>query len=385
MSLSLGKKMSLGGISLVLIPLLIVGVYAYYTASTAMMDSAKQSVFDNAKRISETLDYIMKGEAELLMEAAASPTTVRETGVLEHGQGEQRQNAATVLTAELDAVKASVGHDYETIFIADPSGKVIADGNNGAYKNIDISNREYFQKAMAGEISKDNMVISKKTGKPITMIAVPIKGADGKVTAVLAAGLKTAFFNAFTSIKIGKTGYPVVTNNSALTLAHPKNELVMKLDMSKVGGMEPLANKVVSGSDGVVEYHFKGVDKFAGVVHVPGINWSVLIALTADEFLEPVHNITKGIIIISAVAVLAAVLATILFARGVSRPITMVMQELDSGCRQRGCSRRPGQQRQPGTGRGIIATGGGDRGVQRFAGGTGLHGQAERWQRPTGQ
>ena len=385
MSLSLGKKMSLGGISLVLIPLLIVGVYAYYTASTAMMDSAKQSVFDNAKRISETLDYIMKGEAELLMEAAASPTTVRETGVLEHGQGEQRQNAATVLTAELDAVKASVGHDYETIFIADPSGKVIADGNNGAYKNIDISNRDYFQKAMTGEISKDNMVVSKKTGKPIAMIAVPIKGADDKVAAVLAAGLKTAFFNAFTSTKVGKTGYPVVTNNSGLTLAHPKGELVMKLDMSKVGGMEPLANKVVSGSDGVVEYHFKGVDKFAGVVHVPGINWSVLIALTADEFLEPVHNITKGHNHHQRRGC---------FGRSAGdHPVRPRCQPAHhhghAGTRQRrrqrGCSRRPGQQRQPGTGRGIIATGGGDRGVQRFAGGTGLHGQAERWQRPTGQ
>lgn len=331
MSLSLGKKMSFGGISLVLIPLFIVGFYAYYSASTSMLKSAEQSVFDSAKRISETLDYIMKGEAELLVQAASSPTTVRETGVLEHGQSEAKDNALKVLSAELDAVKRSVGQDYETIFIADPNGNVIADGNNGAYLGVNVSNRNYFQKAVNGGVSKDNMVISKKTGKPIAMVAVPIKLGDGKVGAVLAAGLQTHFFSTFTSIKIGKTGYPVVVNNKGLTLAHPNSELAMKLDLSKVNGFEPMVKKIVSGSDGVVNYEFKGIGKVAGVVHVPDIDWSVLVALTAEEFMEPVYAISKGIIIISAVAVLIAVFATIFFARGVSRPITLVMEDLNNG------------------------------------------------------
>lgn len=330
MSLSLGKKMSFGGIALVLVPLLIVGIYAYYASSTALLTSAETSVFDSAKRISETLDYIVKGETKLLIEAATAPGTVKAMAELNQ-PGQDQQAAKSALSAQLEAMKKSVGQDYETVFITTPDGMVVADGSGGAWMGTDLSARQYFQEAKSGEVSNDVMVLSKKTGKPLAMIAIPIKDANNKITGVLAAGLATHFFDTFTSIKIGKTGYPLVANNKGMVLAHPDANNVMKLDLTKSAGLEALARQITGNSDGVVKYAFKGDDKFGAVVHVPGIDWSVAITITAAEFMEPVHNLTIGIVIISTVAVLLAILATLVFARGVTRPITAVMRDLSSG------------------------------------------------------
>ena len=57
--------------------------------------------------------------------------------------------------------------EYEVIFIAGRDGKVFADGVNGAYKNMDLSDRDYVKGALAGKVNVGSVVKSKGSGLPI--------------------------------------------------------------------------------------------------------------------------------------------------------------------------------------------------------------------------
>ena len=45
------------------------------------------------------------------------------------------------------------GDEYEVIFITGLDGKVFADGVQGKYKNVDLSDRDYVKGALAGKVN----------------------------------------------------------------------------------------------------------------------------------------------------------------------------------------------------------------------------------------
>ncbi len=56
-------------------------------------------------------------------------------------------------------------------------------------QTINIADRPYFKTAMAGTTVVGEMVMSRSTGRPVANIAVPVKGASGKVTGLVVAAV----------------------------------------------------------------------------------------------------------------------------------------------------------------------------------------------------
>lgn len=52
-----------------------------------------------------------------------------------------------------------------------------------------LSTREYFPKVLAGKSVLGELVVSKATGKPVAIVAVPVKGRDGAVVGALGASV----------------------------------------------------------------------------------------------------------------------------------------------------------------------------------------------------
>src|SRR5208337_836835 len=124
---------------------------------------------------------------------------------------------------KLKAIAAAkgLGEGYESFLVAASDGRVIVSSNpKGVGANL--SDRDYFKAAMAGNANIGAAVLSKVSNRPITPVAAPIVSGS-KVVGAVALIADISFLNDIvTSQKIGKTGYAFVVDSTGLTIAHPR-------------------------------------------------------------------------------------------------------------------------------------------------------------------
>ena len=135
-------------------------------------------------------------------------------------------------------------------------------------------------------------------------------------------------------IKIGDTGYAFMVDRDGLVMAHPKKESIFKTNIKEMKGMESLGAKMTSGGKGVEIYQKEQLDRIAGYAPVPLTGWSVAVTQDEDEFLESIYEIRKGIILVGGIFLVLAVLGCVFFARGISKPISRVVNGLNDAAEQ---------------------------------------------------
>nr|NJM03887.1 methyl-accepting chemotaxis protein [Desulfobacula sp.] len=229
--------------------------------------------------------------------------------------------------AELDALDAyflkvfeQIGSEYDLFFATDAGGMTMADSTGGTLraKKISVADRDYFISAKAGNISLGQPVLSKASGKPVFVVAVPLKTASGGFAGIFGSVIKLdALSDRITRIKIGKTGYPFMIQKTGIIIAHPVQEHIMKLDLSKLEGMESIASHMISQKPGVEDYRFKGIDKIAGFAPVKATGWSIAVTQDESEFMSPVRAIRNIVLVAGAVFLAITLMGVLVFIRGI--------------------------------------------------------------------
>ena len=152
---TLGFKLVSGGIVAVLIPLLVVGIFAAVKASDALEAAAKDRAMKGAHNIADMVQEVLAVELKVANELAISSDAINAAA---NGNVE-------AMNRRLSEAMAKIGKDYEAILVTDANGAVVSDGNNGEYKGISLADREYFQKAKSGQANVGAVVKSKKIGE----------------------------------------------------------------------------------------------------------------------------------------------------------------------------------------------------------------------------
>ena len=335
MKMSLAKKLVLGGVVLVLVPLLVSGWFAYQRAEQGLMNLGRDSARNLAARIADMAQLVMQEELKVAGGFAVDYATVAAAEKVA-GQGAMAAKAEIgVLQERLGTFNKKVGKDYEFILVADTKGIVFADSVDGKSRGMNLSDRAYFQTAVQGKPGLGEVMKSKLSGKPVTAIGVPVKNKQGQVVGVLATVLDMVFLNEkISGFKVGKSGYAWMVNNRGMFISHPDPGNILKLDIKNIDGMKEVAQKMLSGQAGVEGYVFKGIQKTCGFAPVKLTGWSLAFTQDQDEFMAPVYAIRNGIAIISGIALLAAITLLLYFARSVSRPISQVADGLNEASSQ---------------------------------------------------
>ncbi len=332
MRFSLAKKLIIGGLALVLIPLLGVGIYSYQKSSASMAELGQGGAVATAQRVADMVQVALAEEMKVAGGLAAQPVTRAAAATAGREEGRAEVEAASRM---LSAFRAEVGKDYETMFLADRNGAIFADAVGGSTLGVQVGDRDYFRQALAGQITMGQVVFSKSSQKPVTVIAAPVKGEGGEVAAVLGAVLNIDFLTSrVSSFQIGHTGYAFMAGKDGIIIAHPKPEFVLKLNIRTVEGMEKISARATGGQTGVESYVFKGTPKVAGFAPVPLTGWSVVATQDTDDFMAGAHDIRNGVAVIAALALLASVLLVMLLSRAISRPLNRVAEGLSEASSQ---------------------------------------------------
>ncbi|MDU5079657.1 methyl-accepting chemotaxis protein [Tissierella carlieri] len=308
---SIKTKLSLFYGVLLLVICMGFGVVSYIASSKALSTSIDESLSQLAIQNAEIVDKGMEIQFNAL-EALAESDWLKGTSL--------------TLNEKLKLLNNEVKRsNHIDMFITDINGNM----EDTAGGRANVSDREYFIKALSGEKAVSDPIIDKTNGNLILCYAVPIKDG-GRVKGVLAATRDGNVLSDFISdMRFGENSEAFMINKQGTTVASKDRELVMNmyniLEEAKAdSGLKSLAGlqkKMTQGERGVGEYSYKGVTKYMGFAPVEGTNWSLAITAPKSEVMSQVNSLTMTMIIISIIFLAISIAITLFIAGGISRPI----------------------------------------------------------------
>ena len=335
--MTLGSKLLIGGICLVLIPLASVAWFSIIQASKVLEDSSRKEVLRIAENLSGDVEQTLANELKAMKMIAARDSVIKlGTDLARNGEKDPNVEAERVIVArELAVAMKEMGiNDHEGIIFLNREGVAFADGRDVTFKSLALGDRDYFQGAKNGKVTIGKIVQSKATGKGIVPLGVPVVSEAGEVVGVIASIMKIdSFADRVASTKIGEMGYVFMANEEGVVIAHPQKDLIFKRNIKEMKGVESIVQKMLSRQKGVESYSFQGTDRIAGFAPIELSGWSIAASQARDEILAPAYMLRNTIIIAGIIFLALTIVVTIFFARRISGPIAKVVEGLNEAAR----------------------------------------------------
>ncbi len=330
---SIRFKLMVGGVIAVMFPLLVVGYLATTKSSQALlrlsMDRAQGIAADLAGSTRDTLT----DEMNLARLIAGQQRVV---DLLEAGAGansDDNDGLRRALYEDLKRQFAGIASHYQGITILDTRGQLITGilENGTEYRGANVGDKSYFKDTMQGRKAVlSEVTVSRTTGRRIVVACAPVEAADGKLIGAVAMVIKLDYVsNLVSSRKLGTTGYGFMINKAGLVIAHPNEANILQLNISSLEEMAAITSEMKGGNTGVERYVFKGDPKIAGFAPV-GINgWYIAATQDESEFMAASAYIRNTMLAVAILAGVLTVVAILLAANAIIRPINAAVAGLE--------------------------------------------------------
>ena len=189
--------------------------------------------------------------------------------------------------------------DWQSMVVVDAEGKLIANAAEGAPLNI--ADRPYFQEAMrSGKPVVSPVLIGRRSGKPVVIIAYPLEGKRG----VLAAPVPT---ERFVSNLMSKIGSPLVD----LTVIDSEGQALVNVDaaskeLNRLDG--PFVKAALSGKTGADIAPFRDRSTLIAYAPVSNYGWAVILTEPTVSAFSPARRqvLERGAVLLVILAVVGA-------------------------------------------------------------------------------
>lgn len=266
-----------------------------------------------------------------------STSYVSQTKSLAEAYGEVITNTISSLTLEIQSAandesvfdqsiplvtrKKNLDYLAETALFKDYS-VAYEDGNT--YNDTNLSDREYFQKALNGEVAISAPVIRKTDGSVTTMMAAPAEHNGTKY--VIYGGLDTAMFsNGLDRIDMGEGSNIVVFDKNGQIVAASNVELVTSLTNYLQGDNSQLAKfaeTAMSGESNSMKYNDGTHEMLAYYMPIEGTDgWTIAVSGNYDEVNRAVFFTLLLGFGASAILLVLGIIISIKVANNIAGPI----------------------------------------------------------------
>jgi methyl-accepting chemotaxis protein len=318
---TIGRKITLICLILVIIPTLVLGYVAYTSAESAIHESIKinlevqsQDLEEATKTAYELTQVKVKSDLNVLHEhfyAKGKPEIIN--GNLMLGSSykvndnfeivDNVQNllggAATIFQKKGDqAIRIStnvIGEDGKRA-IGTPVSPAV-------YDAVINKGQTYYGTATV-------------VGKKYITAYEPIKNAAGEIIGILFVGVEEGstigiLQDQIKSKKIGENGYVFVLDSTGQALIHPTREGKNDSDL-------PFIKEIITKKKGYLEYSWDGRDKIAVFSYFEPFDWIIVANADYHDFTGPIDAIRNTIFIVVILGIIGGFIVATLFGRSIS-------------------------------------------------------------------
>lgn len=248
-------------------------------------------------------------------------------------------NRARTLTMDFTTQKDSIKGDIERLGYLDMA--IVSTKGEAKYilesKTADLSDRDYVQKALAGEACVSDVLISKVTESAVLMYAVPIEKNGKVVGALIARRDGNALAEITDEMGYGEEGYAYIINDKGITVAHPDRTRVMDqfqpIEAAKNDKtMAPVAKvfqKVLDEKTGYGDYTFNNKALLVAFAPIEGTNWYLVNTASEKEVFAGASKLMSALIFLLVGVIVASIIIATLLALSIARPIVHMTAIVD--------------------------------------------------------
>ncbi|QZY53681.1 methyl-accepting chemotaxis protein [Crassaminicella profunda] len=295
------------------------GMIAYIKASNTLLSEIEYALPQMAREASKVVESRIDGEFRVLEEIAGRTRIANPSNSIENKQ-----------QALLEEIKRN---GYLRMATIDKNGIATYEDNS----TKDLSEREYFKRALNGDRAVSDTIISKVDGSIVIAMVVPIK-YNNTITGVLLAIQDGTFISDLAKdIKYGENGHSYVINKDGMIIGHTDSKLVLdqynllneaKNDKS-LEELAGLTEKMIAGGTGVGTYEFKGEDKYMGYASIKGTGWSIALTAVTSELLHEVQVLKTYIIIATLVVLIIGWMVAYFIGNSIANPIIQATKQAE--------------------------------------------------------
>lgn len=258
-----------------------IGFLIYFYASKMLLNTTAGSLTEMAKLGAKIVENDIQRRLQYL-------ETISKTNTLKNPDLRIKEKAEYLN-------KNFLTNDFIRLTIADTHGNAwTSDGNN-----INIKDRDLFQKAIAGRRVVSNLIVSKIDGQMIVVFSVPLFTND-QISGVLSGVYRGEELSKITDgFRLGKEGNSFIVDRFGKIIAHDDRSLVYRQfnpihEARRDPALKRLAGLVegmTQGKTGAGSYQYLGVEKFLGFGPIEGTDWSLAVAAPKSQVFKNIDQL----------------------------------------------------------------------------------------------
>lgn len=310
---SVGRKIVFTNILTVGASLLFLGLAAVTITYYSMISSVQSNMIEMTKIASKRTQWEMQAYSNLAA-GLGGVTELSDPDV-------SAEDKKAILTQWAER------YGLERCNLIDSEGNGI-DGNT-------YSDRTYFQKAMKGEASISEPLISKVTGKLTIIVAAPLL-VDGNPAGCVYVVPNEEFLNdIMRSIEISENNMAYMLDKDGNIIAHINMDIIKNgedLDKNDSGydDIMDMRQKMTAGENGCCKYVYYGKWLVAAYHPIEGTNgWSLAVVSPRSDFMSNTNTACVVTFLITVVALAVSSVFAVRMGKRIGKPVRLCANRID--------------------------------------------------------
>jgi len=221
--------------------------------------------------------------------------------------------------------------DFLNLGIVGLDGKVYFDAGMA-----DISNEEYYIKALNGENSISDPFISTLDKKRVVAYTVPLIENNNVIGAIVGLRLTEEFSDLANEIEFLETGSAFILNSKGTIIAHNDFYYVMEESniINKYGEDEEYNNIVevqkdmIAGNKGSSEYNYLNDKKYISYHPIESNGWSIGITVDSSDLFSSLEVVKHNTIFMLIFLLITSILMIFLVSRNLTKSFEVIKENM---------------------------------------------------------
>lgn len=218
--------------------------------------------------------------------------------------------------------------NWYDIFMSDDSGNA----TTATGTSVDISKSDFFKTVMSTKKGIITTGLIPDNNEPAIIFVVPILDLGENPSGVLGVYYPIKILvERCKSVNLSEGGYGYIVRNDGVALVHPDKSEILKTNYLQVDSpsLRALAQRMVSGEQGIGRYEYKGIRKIAAFAPIKITGWSFGVQEPEGSAFAGVNSMLRFIILLFIIAALVITSVSYFVGSSIAEPIVKLTDIAD--------------------------------------------------------